>query len=62
MDCLSVPEAVFKCQFPLNLRDELVGPAGPLTVQDLGCFVSIMNEFYVVLRDIILGPCETRAQ
>jgi hypothetical protein len=48
MDCLPVSAGLFKCQFPLNLREELDGPAGPVTAQDLGCFVSIMNEFYEV--------------
>jgi hypothetical protein len=52
MDCLPVPAGLFKCQFPLNVRDELLGSAGPVTPQDLGCFVSIMNEFYDVPRGI----------
>ena len=50
MDCLAVPEGLFKCQFPLSVREALNGPAGPVTAQDLGCFVSIMNEFYEVPR------------
>ena len=48
MDCLPLDEALFKCQFPFNIRDLLVGPAGPVTGQDLGCFASIMNSFYQV--------------
>ncbi len=44
MDCLPVADGCFKCQFPLNVRESLEGPAGPVTPDDLGCFVSIMNE------------------
>ena len=50
MDCLPVPAGLFKCQFPLNVREALAGPAGPVTAEDLGCFVSVMNEFYEVPR------------
>lgn len=50
MDCLPISEAVFKCQFPLNLRHALVGGVGPVSEEDLGCFVSIMNEYYEVPR------------
>jgi hypothetical protein len=45
MDCLPVPAAVFKCQLPFDVRDTL---EGPVTAEDLGCFVSVMNEFYEV--------------
>jgi len=45
MDCLPVSQALFKCQFPFNLREVLEGSAGPVTAQDLGCFASIMNQF-----------------
>ncbi len=52
MDCLAIPTGLFKCQFPLNVREELEGSTGPVTPQDLGCFVSIMNEFYEVPREL----------
>ncbi|MBV8728588.1 MAG: hypothetical protein JO336_02140 [Acidobacteriia bacterium] len=42
MDCLDVPEALFKWQLPFNLRENLEGPHGKLH-QDLGCFISGMN-------------------
>lgn len=48
VDCLPGPQALLKCSFPFDLRDAVEGPAGPVTLQDLGCFVSIMNEFYEV--------------
>ncbi len=44
MDCLPIDAGCFKCQFPLNIRESLNGPAGPVAPDDLGCFVSIMNE------------------
>ena len=45
IDCLAVPEALLKCTFPFDIRGTL---GMPVTSQDLGCFVSIMNEFYAV--------------
>jgi hypothetical protein len=50
-DCLRVPGGLFKCQFPLNVRDALQGPTGPVTGRDLGCFISVMNEFYEVSKN-----------
>jgi hypothetical protein len=41
---------VFKVTIPFDLREALEGPEGPVTNQDLGCFASIMNEFYDVSR------------
>jgi hypothetical protein len=49
MECLPIPKATFKCQFPFSIREMLEGPAGPVTPEDLGCFVSIMNESYTML-------------
>ena len=48
MDCLPLAKGTFKCQFPFSIRDMLAGPAGQVTPQDLGTFVSIMNESYTV--------------
>jgi hypothetical protein len=42
-DCLQAPDALFKWQLPFNIRELLTGSAGPVTAQDLGCFVSNMN-------------------
>jgi len=42
-DCLPGPEVLFKWQLPFNIRESLEGPDGPVTPQDLGCFVSNMN-------------------
>jgi hypothetical protein len=50
MECLPVSVGFFKWQFPLDIRDRLDGPAGPVVPQDLGCFVSVMTEFYKVSR------------
>jgi len=61
MQCLPLSEAVFKCQFPLNIRDLLEGANGPVTPQDLGCFVSVMNEFYVVPRQPVFWDLARRA-
>lgn len=61
MDCLSLPEAVFKCQFPLDLRETLLGSVGPVTAQDLGCFVSVMNAFYEVSRQPAFWDLARRA-
>ncbi len=61
MDCLPVPEALFKCQFPFNIREVLEGPAGPVTPQDLGCFVSVMNEFYEVSQNPTFWDLARRA-
>jgi Condensation domain len=48
MECLTVPTGMFKCQFPFDLREELQGSPGRVTAQDLGCFLSTMNEYYEV--------------
>ena len=44
-DNLPSNEALFKCQYPLNIREALGSPQRQITDQDLGCFVSIMNDF-----------------
>jgi len=61
MDCLPVSMGVFKCQFPLDVREALKGPAGPVTDRDLGCFVSIMNEIYEVPRALEFWELAKRA-
>ena len=43
MDCLDVPEALFKWQLPFNVRESLEPSTGPVTSEDLGCFVSNMT-------------------
>ncbi len=50
VDCLPESDALFKCQVPFDIRETLQGPAGRVAAEDLGCFVSIMNEFYAVQR------------
>jgi len=45
-DCLPADNPVFKVQIPFDLRDELLGPDGAPTGDDLGSFVSLMNEYY----------------
>jgi hypothetical protein len=62
MECLAEKKGVFKCQFPFNLRDSLEGPAGPVTQNDLGNFVSIMNAFYEVTRSPVFWDLARRAQ
>lgn len=42
-DCLHTAETLFKWQLPFNVRQSLTSSAGPVTAQDLGCFVSNMN-------------------
>jgi hypothetical protein len=42
-DCLPGPEFLFKWQLPFNVRESLAGPGGPITAQDLGCFIASMN-------------------
>jgi Condensation domain len=42
-DCLPGPEVTFKWQLPFNVRESLEGPSGPITAQDLGCFIANMN-------------------
>jgi len=48
MDCLPVPEGVFKWHCPFSVRDKLKGSAGPVTDQDLGAFVGMMRGVYRV--------------
>lgn len=43
MDCLSVPEASFKCLIPFDIREFLEGSSGPVTTRDLGCFACAMS-------------------
>jgi len=62
MDCLPLANATFKCQFPFSIRDMLQGPAGPVTAEDLGCFVSVMNEFYQVPTRPVFWELARRAQ
>lgn len=49
-DCLSLDEAVFKCTFPFDVREALKGSAGAVTVQDTGCFASLMIDCYRIHR------------
>jgi len=42
-DCLPAPELLLKWQIPFNIRAQLEGSAGPVSGNDLGCFVSSMN-------------------
>ena len=44
-ECMATPELLFRWQLPFNVREFLEGPTGPLTQQDLGCFMSSMNGF-----------------
>ena len=41
--CLPAQQYLFKWQIPFNVRELLRTPAGPVTGEDLGCFVSNMN-------------------
>ena len=43
IDCLPAADGLVKWQMPFSLREALEGPAGPVTAQDLGCFVANMN-------------------
>lgn len=45
---LPASESRFKLRFPIDIRGQLDGPAGPVTKQDLGCFVSAFEEIYAV--------------
>lgn len=60
MESLGQPEGVFKCQFPLDVRDAVGEPGTPVTPQDLGCFISIMNGHYSV-RDHALADLARNA-
>jgi Condensation domain len=51
IDCLPLASARFKCQFPFDLRGVLEGPDGPVSNQDLGCFATVMSEFFEVPRN-----------
>jgi hypothetical protein len=42
-ECLSGQDVVFKWQLPFDLRETLQADTGPVTANDLGCFVSNMN-------------------
>jgi hypothetical protein len=46
MDCLPVPEGLFKWHCPFSVREKLQGAAGPVTDQDLGVFVGMMRGVY----------------
>jgi hypothetical protein len=48
IDCMPESEARFRCQFPFDLRGVLTGPDGPVTTQDVGCFVTLMSDYYQV--------------
>jgi hypothetical protein len=61
MDCLPVSQGLFKCQFPFDLRETLEGSAGPITGQDLGCFVSVMNQYYDVSQSPVFWDLARRA-
>ncbi|HEY2011892.1 MAG TPA: condensation domain-containing protein, partial [Bryobacteraceae bacterium] len=61
IDCLPFSKALFKCTFPFDLREALAGPVGRITPQDLGCFVSIMNEYYEVGKKLPFWDLARRA-
>jgi len=48
MDCLPVPRGSFKCQYPFDVRAMLVTTSTRLTLEDMGCFATIANDFYEV--------------
>jgi hypothetical protein len=43
MDCLPLSEALFKLHCPFDVRDTLERAEGPVTAEDVGCFVSSMR-------------------
>jgi hypothetical protein len=48
LDCLSLSDAVFKYQFPFDIRNALEVSGGIVTGEDVGSFASIMNAFLEV--------------
>ncbi|MFH0907921.1 MAG: hypothetical protein V1929_04095 [bacterium] len=40
----------FRCRLPVNIRYAMTGPAGPVTSQDIGCFISRFEKIYEVSR------------
>jgi hypothetical protein len=48
LDCLSLSDAVFKYQFPFDVRGALKLSDGVVTGEDIGSFASIMNAFLEV--------------
>ena len=51
-DCLRIPELSFKWQQPFDVRGALEGVNGPVTAQDLGCFMSKMDGFFHIRHSI----------
>jgi hypothetical protein len=47
-DCMAPPQALFRWQHPFDIREVLEGPAGPVTAQDLGCFMTNMNGLFQI--------------
>jgi hypothetical protein len=47
-DCMPDRNARFKLNFPFDLREFVEGSDGPVTAQDLGCFATLMSEFFCV--------------
>lgn len=58
---LGRPEILLKCKFPIDFRETLSTPARPLTAQDLGCFVSFIQQFYRVSQDDTFWSLARRA-
>ncbi len=50
MVCLPDSEALFSLHLPFNVREWLTGPAGPVSDQDLGCFITHMNGYLKLNR------------
>lgn len=46
--CLPPSESRFRLRFPIDIRAQLQGPAGPVSPEDLGCFVSVFDNIYPV--------------
>ena len=44
-DTISRSDALFRYQLPFNVREWLKEPTGPVTSQDIGCFITNMNGF-----------------
>lgn len=49
-------ESRFKLRFPIDIRAQLEGPAGPVTPADLGCFVTVFDNIYSVGTETAFWP------
>jgi hypothetical protein len=61
MDSLSLSDAVFKYQFPFDVRSALEFSDGRVTGEDVGSFASIMNAFLEVPRPATFWDLARRA-